>query len=68
MTAELPLTLSIAEVCRITGIGRTSIYAAINAGRLRALKFSGRTLIRTEDLKAFLDSLPEMPKKAEPHA
>lgn len=57
MTEQL-LTLSIAEVCKATGIGRTSVYAAIKSGQLRAVKFAGRTLIRTEDLKAFLDSLP----------
>ena len=57
---ELPLTLSIAEVCKQTGIGRSSIYTAIKAGQLRAVKFYGRTLIRAEDLKAFVDCLPEL--------
>lgn len=54
---DIPLTYSIADVVKATGIGRTSIYNAIKAGQLRALKFSGRTLIRAEDLKAFIDSL-----------
>jgi excisionase family DNA binding protein len=54
---DLPMTLSIAEVSKETGIGRTSLYKAIKDGELRALKFGNRTLIRAEDLKAFVDSL-----------
>lgn len=57
---ELPITLSIADACRETGIGRTSLYAAIKTGDLRAVKFAGRTLIRAEDLKAFVDALPAL--------
>jgi excisionase family DNA binding protein len=57
---DTPLTISIAEACKATGIGRTSIYSAIKQGELRAVKFAGRTLIRTEDLKAFVDNLPAM--------
>lgn len=55
---NLPLTLSVADVCKLTGIGRTSIYSAIKDGKLRAVKCAGRTLVRAEDLRAFLDSLP----------
>jgi excisionase family DNA binding protein len=63
----VPLTLSIEDVCKATGIGRTSIYNAIRDGRLRAVKFAGRTLIRVEDLKAFLDGLPALPAGAKQH-
>jgi excisionase family DNA binding protein len=54
-----PYSLAISEVSRRTGIGRTSIFEAIRQGRLRAIKAGSRTLIRMEDLRAFLDSLPE---------
>jgi excisionase family DNA binding protein len=57
---ELPITLSIADACKETGIGRTSLYNAIKTGKLRAVKFAGRTLIRSEDLKSFVDQLPEI--------
>ncbi len=53
-----PLALSIAEACKASGLGRTTIFAAIKAGQLRAIKAGGRTLIKLEDLRAFLDGLP----------
>lgn len=54
-----PITMTIAEVTRRTGIGRTSVFEAIRLGKLRAVKAGARTLIKSEDLKAFLDALPD---------
>ncbi len=54
-----PFALTVADVTRRTGIGRTSIFEAIRAGRLRARKAGARTLVMADDLKAFLDSLPD---------
>jgi len=65
--SEHPLTHSIANVCRLTGISRSSIYNAIRFGHLRAVKYAGRTLIRDDDLKAFLDKLPQITPKASAH-
>jgi excisionase family DNA binding protein len=50
--------LSIGEVCRVSGIGRTKIYEAISTGRLKARKLGKRTLVLRADLQAFLASLP----------
>lgn len=61
---ELLLALSIAEVCKATGIGRTSIFNAIREGKLRAVKLGNRTLVRAEDLRTFLESLPAIGKEA----
>lgn len=55
-----PLAYSIADVCKMTGIGRTSLYTAIKEGRLRAVKHFGRTLILASDLQTFLHSLPAL--------
>jgi excisionase family DNA binding protein len=57
-----PITMTIADVTRRTGIGRTSIFDAIRHGRLRAIKAGARTLVKADDLAAFLDSLPDARK------
>lgn len=51
--------LSIPDVVQATGIGRNTIYDQINLGRLKARKVGTRTVIRVEDLQAWLDALPE---------
>ena len=51
------ISLSIEEARAVTGIGKTKLYAAINAGQLKARKFGKRTLILRDDLNAFLASL-----------
>ena len=56
--SETKLAYSILEVCRMTGISRTSLYAAIKVGKLRARKYGARTLICAQDLQEFLNSLP----------
>jgi hypothetical protein len=48
----------IADVCKVTGLGRTSIYAAIKSGALVARKWNRRTIVLAEDLAAFLCNLP----------
>jgi excisionase family DNA binding protein len=56
----LRLAHSIADVTKITGVGRSFIYEEINAGRLVVKKAGRRSLIFDADLKAWLASLPEM--------
>ncbi len=53
-----PLTYSIMEATKVTGVGRTCLYQEINQGRLRAVKRGRRTLILAQDLQAWLASLP----------
>jgi excisionase family DNA binding protein len=57
------LALGIRDVCRLTGLGRTSVYAAIKAGDLVARKLGRRTVILGADLEAFLNNLPSVPAK-----
>jgi excisionase family DNA binding protein len=56
--AELAYTID--EVCTLSKIGRTTIYAAIRDGDLKARKFRRRTVILHEDLARFLQNLPEI--------
>jgi hypothetical protein len=60
-TASEPLGLRafrIPEVCQISGLGRTSIYAAIKSGELVARKWNRCTIVLAEDLAEFLAKLP----------
>ena len=52
--------LSISDACAMVGVGRTTIYAAIAEGRLKARKLGRRTLILRDDLTHFLVALPEI--------
>jgi excisionase family DNA binding protein len=53
-----PLSYRINDVCRLTGLGRTTIYAAIRDGHLVAKKDGRCTIVLHEDLVAFLRNLP----------
>jgi hypothetical protein len=48
----------ISEVCKLTGLGRTSVYAAIKSGELVARKWNRCTIVLAEDVAAFLHNLP----------
>lgn len=45
---------SIREACRASSLGRTTIYAHIAAGRLRATRVGGRTIIPADALRALV--------------
>ncbi|MBZ9894243.1 helix-turn-helix domain-containing protein [Mesorhizobium sp. BR1-1-6] len=47
------------EAAAVMGSGRTNIFRAIKNGSLKARKFGRRTVILRDDLKAFLETLPE---------
>jgi excisionase family DNA binding protein len=53
-----PLGRSINAAAIRAGVGRSTVYAAINTGALRARKAGRRTLILDADLQAWLASLP----------
>lgn len=46
---------SIREACRASSLGRTTIYAHIAAGRLRATRVGGRTIIPAQALHALIN-------------
>ena len=55
---EVPLAYSLSDVPRIASLSRPTIFRAIRAGNLRAVKFGRRTLILEQDLRKFLAALP----------
>jgi hypothetical protein len=48
----------ISDVCRLTGLGRTTIYEAIKSRALIARRYRRCTIVLAEDLAAFLRNLP----------
>lgn len=48
------LAYSIKEACRASSLGRTTLYGHIQAGRLRAVRIGGRTVIPAEALHALI--------------
>lgn len=49
-----PLGYSIREACRVSSLGRTTIYSHISAGRLRATHVGRRTIISAESLRSLV--------------
>lgn len=50
----LKIAYSIKEACKASSLGRTTIYNHIAAGRLRATRIGGRTVIPAEALLALI--------------
>lgn len=62
----LPLAvrlLSIREACGLLGIGRTQFYKMLGQRRLTAVKLGRRTLVRTDELQRFIDTLATGPAR-----
>jgi hypothetical protein len=55
--------MSIYKFCDWAGIGRTSAYAEIKAGRLRVRKMGARTIVEVSEAQRWLASLPRMESK-----
>jgi excisionase family DNA binding protein len=62
---ESQVALSISEACKLTSIGRTSIYAAIKVGQLTARKVGRRTVVLRTDLETWLNAQPTVASSAD---
>ena len=49
---------NVTEFCQTYGIGRTTFYAEVKAGRLRLTKVGSGTRVRRADAESWADSLP----------
>ncbi|WP_294442546.1 helix-turn-helix domain-containing protein [uncultured Sphingomonas sp.] len=52
------IAFSVPEAMHATGLGRSTLYLAMQTGALEARKLGRRTLIRREALERFVASLP----------
>mgnify|MGYP001019155925 CR=1 FL=1 len=53
-----PICVTIRQACEMTGLSRSSIYRALQAGDLVGRKYSNRTLIEVASLRDLMGSLP----------
>lgn len=51
--------ISVKQACCLTTLGRSTLYEAMADGRLLFFKSGARTLIRPDDLRAFLQNEAE---------
>ena len=57
---------TIEETCFIIGSGKTALYAAIGAGRLRAVKDGDRTKLTREAIDDYVGQLPPFKPRGTP--
>jgi excisionase family DNA binding protein len=50
-----PLTVTVQEARRLTGLGNTTIYKLIGQGKLRTTKIGARTLVIYQSIKALIE-------------
>lgn len=50
-----PITVTIAEAVRVTGVSRTAIYQLIRDGRLETVKVRKRRLVKTRSLRRLFE-------------
>ena len=55
-----PLVDRVPEAAKRLGLSKTGLYAQIRAGKLRAVKAGGKTLITRADQEAWIASLSEL--------
>lgn len=55
-----PIAVSIVEAARLTGLGRSTLYAEIQKGHLKLTKVNARSVIKMSDLRDWLDAKTEV--------
>ncbi len=54
----VPLAYRVDEVAALIGMSGSKVWSLIREGRLPARRLDGSTIVRHEDLTAFIDALP----------
>lgn len=52
-----PLSVDIANACRLTGLGRTKLYELIDSGAVQSVKVGKRRLVTVASIRSWLDQL-----------
>lgn len=58
MSDTFVLAYTILDAARASGLGRSTIYELISAGKIEARKAGARTLIPADSLRRYIASLP----------
>jgi len=59
-----PVSLTIDDATQYCGIGRTKLYELIREGKFSARKMGKKTLVLTDELDAYVRSLPSLSSAA----
>ncbi len=57
-TSSLPISASVDEAVRLSGLSKTDLYALLAAGTIDARKRGRKTLIMVDSLQRYIESLP----------
>lgn len=58
--AELPIMVSMGSAPRVFGMSRSYIYKIAGQGKIELVKMGRFTMIKTESMMAYINSLPAM--------
>ena len=58
MSDTFALAFTILDAAKASGLGRTTLYELIGAGKIEARKSGNRTLIPADSLRSYIASLP----------
>jgi excisionase family DNA binding protein len=53
-----PISVTICEACKLSGISRSYLYQVMARGEVRSIKAGRRRLVLVASLRAWLQSLP----------
>jgi excisionase family DNA binding protein len=53
-----PITCTVPEACRVSGLSRATIYRLAGDKKIKLIKVGTRTLVRLDTLRASLDAAP----------
>jgi len=58
-SALSPITITVKETARLSGLGLTSVWQLIRDGKLTVIRVSGRTLVEFASLQRLLTPYPD---------